>query len=247
MRHLDAECRQPSCDCAHALGRAGLDVDAGRQVLRVLDAAKACERSAETDGMHAEALVRSGSREQGVKDAEALVARSNTNAYALAALALARFQQGDLPRATSFGELAVKAGRGSAAHLVLALIHLYQEDFTGARRELGIILADEPDDVDATYDLALVAQKQNHYGEARSLYLRVLRLRPNHKEARYNLALLAHDIGAEAEAKHHLEKLVEVAPNDPLVATLRRALATPSHPPGQVLTIGDPKALEATP
>src|SRR6185369_13562429 len=134
---------------------------------------------------------------------------------------------------------------GDGARAVLGLVRYYQGDLTGARAAFEAMLANEPDDLDATYNLALVAQKQDHYGEARRLYLTVLRATPKHLQARYNLALLAHSIGADQEAKHHLELLEKAAPADPLVATLREALAKPTQRPGQMLTLGAQPAASA--
>ncbi|GAC1576898.1 MAG: hypothetical protein NVS3B20_25440 [Polyangiales bacterium] len=48
---------------------------------------------------------------------------------------------------------------------------------------------------------------------------------PAFVDARYNLLLLTHRGGANAEAHHHLDKLAEVAPNDPRLPALRAQMA----------------------
>jgi tetratricopeptide (TPR) repeat protein len=179
--------------------------------------------------------VQTGKVQEGVA-----LARSGTGAHAAQARALAAYRSGTWPVALAEAETASGAGRGAPAHFLSGLVRYQMGDLPGARTQFQAALAAEPDDVNALYNLALVADKQDRYGEARTAYLRVLALDPKHKQARHNLGVMAHAIGAESEAKHHLEKLAAVAPGDPLVADLRQVLATPAHPRGPVLSIGSP-------
>ncbi|HWP05560.1 MAG TPA: hypothetical protein VNN72_07455, partial [Polyangiaceae bacterium] len=57
-------CRHHDCECVEAAARAGLDIDAGREVLGLLAAAKTCTFRG-LAGIRAEALVRAGSGEDG--------------------------------------------------------------------------------------------------------------------------------------------------------------------------------------
>ncbi|HWP09633.1 MAG TPA: tetratricopeptide repeat protein, partial [Polyangiaceae bacterium] len=168
--------------------------------------------------------------------------KDNKDPHALCALGLGSYQAGALPVAVELLERAVKAGAGDGARTVLGLARYSLNDLAGARSAFQAILANEAQDIDATYNLALVAQKQDRYGEARRLYLTVLRANPKHRQARYNLALLAHSIGAQEEAQHHLALLEQVAPGDQMVVTLREALARPPERKGQVLTLGSKAA-----
>ena len=58
----------------------------------------------------------------------------------------------------------------------------------------------------ATYDCALIADRQGRYHDAREGYLRTLQLDPKSADARYNLVLLTQGHGATLEAKHHLDR-----------------------------------------
>jgi tetratricopeptide (TPR) repeat protein len=232
LRAVRSACRRTDCACAATAAGAGLDVDAGKLVLDLLDHAETCPK---LDGMRAEALVRSGATDAGLRIAQ----RAHGTPHAACANALGFYARGNLPVAAAAARQAIDAKRGDGAQLLLGLVNYAQGDFDGARRAFTAVRKSEPDDVDASYNLGTVAQKQNRYGEARQLYLTTLRLNPKYKLARYNLGLLAHSIGAEAEAQHHLEKLRAIAPVDPLVPSLERALATaPANRPTHVLKLG---------
>ncbi len=243
LRHA---CKRTNCDCALVVASAGLDVDAGSDVLRVLAAAPSCAETSALDGMRAEALVRSGAVEAGQVLANGVLSQHANDAHALTALALASYGA-KAPDTASRAEAAVRAGRGDAAEFLLGLARFAQDDFDGAKRAFVEALGPEPTDVDALYNLGLVAQHQKHYGEARTRYLTVLRIDPRHKLARFNLGVLAHSIGATAEANHDLDKLASVAPGDPLVTQLKNILASaPTEPPVQVLSLGAPAADSGT-
>jgi tetratricopeptide (TPR) repeat protein len=241
---LRALCKHQDCECVEAAAHAGLDVDAGREVLGLLAAARTCSFP-DLAGVRAEALVRAGSGEEGRSQASALLKRNDRDAHALCAVGLGAYQEGTWPAAAELMDRAVKAGAGDGARELLGLARYHLNDLAGARSAFQGILATEPHDLDATYNLALVAQKQDRYGEARKLYLTVLRANPKHRQARYNLALLAHSIGAQEEAQHNLALLEQAAPEDPMVQRLRDALARPPDRKGQVLTLGSRAAAPA--
>ena len=90
------------------------------------------------------------------------------------------------------------------------------------------VLAKNPMSVQATYDRALIADRQSRYHDAREGYLRTLQLEPKMADARYNLVLMTHAHGATMEAKHHLDVFAASYPGDARVTQLRQALATPS-------------------
>jgi Flp pilus assembly protein TadD len=234
---LRARCKAKDCACVESAALAGLDVDAGREVLTLLGSAKACDLPS-LAGIRAEATVRAGSAEEGQRLASDALKRNARDAHALTSLGLAAYQTGDWPRAAGVLGTAVDAGAGDGARALLGLARYYQNDLPGARTAFEAMLTSEPEDVEATYNLGLVAHKQDRYGEARRLYLTVLRAQPANRQARYNLAILAHSIGAEQEAKHHAAALEKAAPGDPMLATLRGELARPPSRRGQVLTLG---------
>jgi tetratricopeptide (TPR) repeat protein len=234
-------CKHHDCACVEAAAHAGLDVDAGREVLGLLTAARTCSFP-DLAGVRAEALVRAGHSEEGRSQAGAVLKKNDKDGHALSAIGLRAYQEGTWPAAAELLERAVKAGAGDGARELLGLARYNLNDLAGARAAFQGILTSEPQDLDATYNLALVAQKQDRYGEARKLYLTVLRANPKQRQARYNLALLAHSIGAQEEAQHNLALLEQTAPEDPLVQRLREALARPPDRKGQVLTLGSKAA-----
>jgi tetratricopeptide (TPR) repeat protein len=232
-------CRRHDCACVKASARAGLDADAGKEVLALLVRATTCAGS---EGMRAEALVRSGAVAEGSALAAEVQKEKHDEPYAGCAVALASFRQGLLPASSAAARESAANGRGDGARFLLGLVSFAEEDYESARRAFDDVLKTEPDDVDALYNLGLVAQKQNRYGEARKRYLAVLRLNPQYKQARFNLGILAHSIGAEAEARHHLEKLKAIDPKEPLVTSLEAALAQPPKDPPRILKLGSPAA-----
>ena len=237
---VDQACRRYDCTCVVAAAKAGLDADGGKELRELLDAAKACPEKDQLEGMRAEALVRAGAKADGVSAAAAVLKAAPSDPYALGAVALAAYLEAGAAQAVGPAQAAVTAGRGDGGSFLFGLVELALGDLARARAGFEAVLRSEPEDTDALYNLAVVAQKQDRYGEARRLYLDVLRLEPRQKEARFNLGILTHSIGAQDEANHHLAKLEAVAPGDPLVASLRATLATPAHPPGQVLKLGQP-------
>lgn len=236
---LRVACKRKDCDCVTAAAQAGLDVDAGSDVLALLGAAKDC-RVPGLAGMRAEATVRAGSTAAGMEQAADVLAKNARDAHARTAQGLAAYQAGAWPAAIEALDAATGLGAGDGTLALLGLARYYENDLPGARAAFQALLAREPDDLEVKYNLALVAQKQDRYGEARKLYLAVLRAKPGHRQARYNLAILAHSIGAEPEAQHHAALLEKAAPGDPMLTGLRDALARPPARRGQVLTLGAP-------
>jgi tetratricopeptide (TPR) repeat protein len=145
-------------------------------------------------------------------------------------LSLVAYRSSALAEAMGQARRAVDAGRGATAHLLAGLIAYAQNDLDLSAKEFRAMLETEPDDLDALFNLALVAQRQNRYTEARELYLKVANLDPTHKNSRYNLAIMAHSIGANDEANHHLAKFESIAPGDERLPKLKALLASPGDP-----------------
>ncbi len=247
LHALKQACRRKDCDCARAAAKNGLDIDATSDVLAILTAAKSCGER-ELDGLRAEVLVRSGSVADGRATAERVLRAAPHDAFALKALALADYRENLLVPARKRAEEALRAGRGDAAELLLGLIAYYADEPKRARASFKAVLKSEPDDLDATFNLALVAQRRGSYGEARSNYLKVVRLDPQNQDARYNLAVLLHSVGATQEAMHNLTKLKALNPDPQRVAALEARLARPpERPPTQVLKLGEPTSASPTP
>jgi tetratricopeptide (TPR) repeat protein len=239
LRAVRAACKRTDCACVAKAVVAGLDADAGKASLELLERAKTCQ--AALPGPHAEALVRAGREGEGIALAQQILARNAEEPHALTAFTLALARRGAHAEAAVAARRAIAAGRGDGGHFLLGLESLELNDLEAARKAFGEVVESEPEDVDALYNLGLTAQRQNRYGESRRQYLRVLKLKPKYGAARFNLGILAHSVGATAEAQHHLEKLRQSAPSDPMVKDLERALAAPpANPPAQALQLGAP-------
>ena len=222
--------RQNACDGAERAAIRGLDADQGTTVLPLLErATRSCRKLPFALGLHAEALARSGNLGADA-DASRALAANPSDPYALYAGALLAWRA-KRPDASELAEQAVGAHRGASAQLLKGLIAYDAGKLDSAEQAFRAALAEDPSNVEAVYDLALVEHRAQRYLPAREGYLRVLKLAPDHADARFNLALLAHSIGAEAEARHHLEKLRSSSKDAAQVARLEAALAEdPSAP-----------------
>jgi tetratricopeptide (TPR) repeat protein len=230
---LRTACSAPGCGCSKKAAAIALDADALDPVLAVVAHARSCA-PVEFDGFRAEALVRKNDP-SGLELVSKILAGSTQNPNALYALALSSYRGQRLTPALELAEAAERAGRGWSATLLVGLVAYESGDFARARASFRILLRDDPDDVDALFNLGVTAQRENRYGEARSSYLRVARLEPGHADARHNLVILTHSFGAVDEAAHHFAKFRELAPNDPRIAALEAVLAKPPEH-GQALT-----------
>jgi tetratricopeptide (TPR) repeat protein len=178
--------------------------------------------------MRAEALARSGQRDDAKVAAQSALRLNARDPFALYANALLGWRAAEAS-ALDDAQRSVDAGRGRSAQILKGLIAYGKNRLEVAETAFQSALREDANDVEAIYDLALVRQQQNRYLEAREGYLKVLSVRPKHADARFNLGVLAHSIGAKEEAEHHLVKLRELAPNSPLVAKLAALLAQPAE------------------
>jgi Tfp pilus assembly protein PilF len=78
--------------------------------------------------------------------------------------------------------------------------------------------------LDGLFKLARAAYDHDEMAEAKQRLAKVLEIDPNHPQAHYLLGLLLMREGANAEAVKHLERFVQLAPNDPDAATAEKIL-----------------------
>ena len=227
--------RPMACACADGVAETGLDLGRFAESKDALAATPSCPRDARRIGLAAEALIGTRDVDAGLREAEAALALDADEPHAAYARAWGRYQKGDLAGARPEADRAVKLGRGAPAQLLEGLLFYGAGDLEHALTAFRAVLAADPNDVQATYDVALVAQKKNQYREAREGYLRTLRLDPTMSDARYNLVVLTHDLGATMEAAHHADEFAAAYPHDPRIATLRRLVATPPPREAQIL------------
>ncbi len=231
----------PACEQVEDRVAQELDQDHGAGALDLANRApERCRSRGALRGRRAEALARVGRVDEASVEASDVLARDRGNAYATYALAQCEHAKGDFDGARHHAQEAVEQGRGAPAHLLLGVVAYKQGDYEAARAAYARVLEMRPDDVQATYNLALVAHQLDRYRDAREGYLKVLRLDPGNLDARFNLGLLTYRAGATLEARHHLEKLRETAPGDDRVKRLEAALSM--LPPAPALIVGAPAA-----
>jgi Tfp pilus assembly protein PilF len=78
--------------------------------------------------------------------------------------------------------------------------------------------------LDGLFKLARTAYDHDETAKAKERLAKVLEIDPNHAQSHYLLGLLLMREGANAEAEKHLERFVQLAPNDPDAATARKIL-----------------------
>lgn len=112
------------------------------------------------------------------------------------------------------------------ARRALAIAAIHQRDFSTSDTLLTKLLAEEPNDVDSLFYVALSQRKRDHYNAAREGFLRVLRLNAQHIDARYNLVMLTAAAGAAQEAEHDYQELLQITPvGDPRLIAARTAVS----------------------
>jgi tetratricopeptide (TPR) repeat protein len=197
-----------------------------------VDAAEtSCKAGSRALGLRAEALAGNGRLDEASALADGVLAGDPADPHALYAKAAVAQARRDRAAAIALATRAAEAGRGAPAHLLAGFLLVQAGDLDRAAERFQALLALDPDNAAAVYDLALIAHHRNRYRDAREGYLRVLRLDPRNFDARYNLVVLTHDARADMEARHHLDKLEQIDPNDPRIGPLRRMLAEPTAAP----------------
>ncbi|APR83584.1 Peptidyl-prolyl cis-trans isomerase [Minicystis rosea] len=141
------------------------------------------------------------------------------------ALAIAYDRQGRRPEALDEAKKAVDGGAGRDAMLLLGALAIQAGDLETAQKALAPLVAVDPDDAEAQYDLALIADRRDDYNKARQGYLAALHAAPTMIDARYNVALLALRHQVVDEAKHHAQRFSQAAPADPRNARLAALIA----------------------
>jgi tetratricopeptide (TPR) repeat protein len=217
-----------ACVCAE--GAASEAIDAGRyqDARHAMDVSDTCPRRARRIALSAEALIGTAALDDGEREAQRAVEHDANDPHAVYARAWAVTLRGRPLDARADAERAVSLGRGIPAELLLGSILYGASDFAGADAQFQRVLAEDPASVQATYDHALIADRQLRYHDAREGYLRTLQLDPKNADARYNLVLLTHAHGATLEAKHHLEAFQSSYPGDPRAQQLATVVALPS-------------------
>jgi tetratricopeptide (TPR) repeat protein len=216
--------------CACRARRADADIHDHAIDLAVTDARAAAERcpgSVAVRATLAAALAFHGDGEQAEQQAR-LGLQASDDPRLHYALALAYDREGRHDDALPEARLAVDRGAGRDAGVLLAFLLINAGELDAATKVLAPLVAADPADAEAQYDLALVADKQNRFNSARQGYLAALRADGKLADARYNITLLTLRHGIIDEARHHARQFREVFPNDPRNEALGRMVAAAS-------------------
>ncbi len=194
-------------------------------------AIKVCPDDPAPQRAYVMALVLKGDAKQAEEVARKAVETSSDPSLQYA-LAITIQGQGRSQEALLAARKAVDLGAGRDAELLVAALLIVTGDVDAAATMLSAMIAAHPNDADARYNLALVADKKNDYNKAREGYLAALKADPALANARYNLALLTLRRGVIDEARHHARKFAEIAPGDPRITELMRRIdsAKPAQP-----------------
>lgn len=93
------------------------------------------------------------------------------------------------------------------------------KQYQGAYEVLAQAIADNPDDFDLTYDLAMAAEKLGKLDEMEQLLRRVIAAKPEDAQANNALGYSLADRGIRlVEAKQLILKALDSAPNDPFIS-----------------------------
>ncbi len=170
-----------------------------------------CPSSAAARATEAEALAIYGDAEQAEQAARAGLALRDDGRLRYA-LALALDRTGRTAEAIDEAKRAVALGAGRDASLAVGSLAIRAGDLDTAAAALTPLVAADPGDAIAQYDLALVADRRNDYNRAREGYLAALRADPQQAQARHNLVYLTLRQGAVGEARHHAERFAASFP-----------------------------------
>jgi tetratricopeptide (TPR) repeat protein len=180
----------------------------------------ACPRDAHVHLLAAEEAARAGdatAAEREIATATVLDPDPGELAYARAVM---HERAGRFPEALAAADEAASLGYGRDAVLLAAAVRIGENDLGAAKATLGALAAENPNDAEVRYDLALLADKAGDYNGAREGYLAALRLDPKLRAARYNLTVLTLRSGVLDEAKHHANAYIKAFPEDPAGAKL---------------------------
>lgn len=218
-------CREPasSCQCVQVAAETALGRDLGQDALEQLDRAPP---GCALRGLLAEALARSSRFSEAERESKRVLQADPQDPHATYAIAHAHLLRGKPEDARREGQRALSLGRGRPALLLLGLLAYREGRLPEALGFFEKMLALDPKDFEAHYNLGAVYHRLDRYRLARESYLAALKLQPRFADARYNMVLLTHQAGASEEAKHHLRKFAAAFPKDPRLARLQAALAS---------------------
>ncbi len=217
-----------SCACAEAGASAAIDLARYADARHVLDGSHVCPETPRRMGLEAEALVGTpGNVDEGLREAGRALELEADELHAIFARAWGTALKGRASAALPDARRAVALGRGVPAELLYGRVLFQNGDLIGADAQFVHVLMEDPTNFEATYDHALVCDRQKRYDDAHDGYLRALALDPSNADARYAMVVLSHAHGAPIEARHNLDELAARHPDDERLPALRQLVARP--------------------
>jgi len=125
------------------------------------------------------------------------------------------FQQGDLERAKTAYETAIKSNPSyDKPYYALATVYFQKNDLAGTRDNLRQALAINPNLVEANYLMGLTYLKDQQPQEARTFFARCVAAVPTFSQAHYQLGLLDFSDGKLSDAAEHFAVTVHEDPRN---------------------------------
>ncbi len=135
------------------------------------------------------------------------------NAQKFITEALQFHQDGDLEKAEKlYCRVLDFVPQFTLAHFNLGLIYFAEQNFAQAVYHYKEAAAQQPDDSDILFNLALSLKKMGRLSEAVEVYFQVLALIPHDPEAHYNLALALQAQHEYDQAIHHYQEAIALNP-----------------------------------
>ena len=111
------------------------------------------------------------------------------------------------------------------AHAALAACLIFQDDVSGAQRELQSALELDPSSTHALHGLGVVAYDQGFLAEAVEYYKRALAIDPAQPSTQWACAIACDALGDSPATLVHYREFVALAPGDPDADYARRRIA----------------------
>jgi tetratricopeptide (TPR) repeat protein len=203
-----------SCACLDMAARAAARAGARDRRQRAEAAVAGCPERGDTRALLAEALVQGGELDAAAREIEAARAGGASEATVAWLEALRHERAGRLDEAAEAAGRALAAGAGRDARMLRGRALLGAGRLDEAAAELAPLLRADPNDADATWALAAVADKRGDDEAARRGYLACIRIDPRHADARHDLALLTYRLGKHEEARQHARRFADDHPAD---------------------------------
>ncbi len=150
-----------SCACAEEGASLAIDMARYADARRALDESPAGPDTPHRMGLEAEAIVSTpGNVDEGLRQAGFALNLEADELHAIFARALGKALKGRSVEALADAQRAVALGRGIPAELLYGRILFQRGDLAGADAQFVHVLAEDPANLEATYDHALVSRER---------------------------------------------------------------------------------------